>query len=336
MTKKYSQLTLEQRYKIEVLIKAGKNQSVIADLIGVHRSTICRELKRNVPQRGVGAGIYVAVRADHKARHRKRKKTRHIRLTPELKRQVKALMTERRYSPELVSAQWKKDEVEGVSHETLYRFIWQCKHSNKRIHKEYKDLYKYLRHGRRKRKRGNYKDSRGLIPNRVPIEKRPKVVEKRKRFGDLEADLIMGKGHASALLVTTDRATLMTTIDKLTGKDAAQVKRKMISKMKHLPQLKTITFDNDQAFRYHELIAKELKVKTYFTRPYTSQDKGTVENRNGVIRMFFPKKTDFNQISKAEISRVEKELNNRPIRKFGYLTPNEVFSRLKGSVALTG
>ena len=336
MTKKYHQLTLEQRYKIEALINTGKTQSAVADLIGVHRSTICRELRRNAPQRGVGAGIYVAVRADGKARNRHRKKARHIRFTPELKQQLKALMTQRRFSPELVSAHWKKEGIEGVSHETLYRYIWECKHSNQCIHKEYKELYKSLRHGRRKRKRGNYKDSRGLIPNRIPIEKRPSVVNKRKRFGDLEADLLMGKAHGSALLVTTDRATLVTTIQKLTGKDASQVQQKMIARLRKMPPLKTITFDNDQAFRYHEKVAKELNVKTYFTRPYTSQDKGTVENRNGLIRMFFPKKTDFNQVSHAEIKRVEKELNNRPVRKFGYLTPNEVFSRLKGSVALTG
>jgi IS30 family transposase len=245
-------------------------------------------------------------------------------------------MTTRRLTPELISAEWRRLGKQGVSHETLYRFIWTCKHSNKRIHKDYKLLYRKLRHGRRKRRRGNYKDSRGSIPNRVPIDKRPKIVAKRKRFGDLEADLIIGKGNGSALLVVTDRASLLTTIDKLTGKDSLQVKRKIIARLKKLPPLKTITFDNDQAFRHHEEIAEILNVKTYFTRPYTSQDKGTVENRNGIIRMFFPKKTDFNPISKSEIKRVERELNNRPVRKFGYLTPNEVFSRLKGSVALTG
>lgn len=334
MTKKYFQLTQEQRYKIEALIRAGKNQSAIAELIGVHRSTICRELKRNMPQRGIGAGIYLANRAEDKTRIRHLKKNKHHLLTPALKKNLKVLMIERCFSPELVAAHWKKLGIKGVSHETIYRFIWTCKHSNKRIHAEYKDLYKYLRHGHRKRKRGNYKDSRGLIPNRVPIEKRPKIVDKRKRFGDLEADLIMGKNHASALVVTTDRATLLIRLAKLTGKDAKQVKTKMVRKLKKLPPLKTITFDNDQAFRYHEQIAKELNVKTYFTRPYTSQDKGTVENRNGVIRMFFPKKTDFNQIPNSEIKRVENEMNNRLIRKFGYLTPNEVFSRMKGSVAL--
>jgi IS30 family transposase len=95
--------------------------------------------------------------------------------------------------------------------------------------------------------------------------------------------------------------------------------------MSCFPKTKTMTFDNDQAFSQHEKIAEALNIKTYFTRPYTSQDKGTIENRNGVIRMFFPKKTDFNLIDKKEIKRVEREINNRPVRKFGYLTPNEVF-----------
>jgi IS30 family transposase len=332
MTKKYNQLTLEQRYKIDALNSAAKTQTQIAAIIGVHKSTISRELKRNVPKSGINADKYIAWRADQKTRQRHRLKFKHIHFTEELKQVTKQWMSIKRYSPELVCAQWKKDGIKGVSHEAIYQFIWDCKHSEKRKNKEYKNLFKYLKHGRRKRKRGNYKDSRGLIPNRVPIEKRPEIVEKRKRFGDFEADLIMGKAHKSALLVTTDRATLKTTIDKLKGKNPRQVANKIIARMKKLPPIKTITFDNDPAFKLHETIARKLNVKTYFTRPYTSQDKGTIENRNGIIRMFFPKKTDFNSVSIAEIKRVENEVNNRPVRKFKYLSPNEVFSRLKGRV----
>ncbi len=150
-------------------------------------------------------------------------------------------------------------------------------------------------------------------------------MKKRKRFGDIEVDLIMGSKHKSALLVTIDRATLLTTIDKLEGKDSTVITNQIISRLNKYPEVKTITFDNDQAFSQHEKIAEVLNAKTYFTRPYTSQDKGTIENRNGVIRLFFPKKTDFNLFSKKEVRRVEKEINNRPVRKFGYLTPNEVF-----------
>lgn len=336
MTKKYNQLTLEQRYKIEALIGTGMTQSAIADFVGVNKSTISREIRRNVPQRGSGAKVYVAINADNKTQHRHKSKKKQKHFTTDLKKQMKEWMIQKKYSPELVSAQWAKEAIAGVSHETIYKFIWNCKHTNNHENREYKNLYKQLKHGRRKRKRGNYKDSRGLIPNRVSIEKRPKVVDERKRFGDLEGDLIMGKGHKSALLVTTDRATLKTTIDYLNGKDPKKVSRNIIRRGNKMPPLKTITFDNDQAFSMHETIAKKLNVKVYFTRPYTSQDKGTIENRNGIIRMFFPKKTDFNAIPKSEIKRVENEINNRPVRKFNYLTPNEVFSRLKGSVALMG
>ena len=334
MTKKYKQLTLEQRYKIEALLESGNTQTAIAEKIGVHKSTICRELNRNVPKRGLGAKVYVAKTADAKASQRHKTKPKNHSFTPELKEQMKDWLTTKRYSPELVSAQWKKDGIKGVSHECIYKFIWDCKHTNKRKNRAYKNVYKELKHGKRKRKRGNYKDSRGLILNRVSIEKRPKIVEKRKRYGDIEADLIVGAKHKSALLVTTDRATLKTTIDKLKGKDANDIAKKIIKRMKKMPPIKTMTFDNDQAFSLHDKIAEQLNIKTFFTRPYTSQDKGTVENRNGVIRLFFQKKTAFENISTTEIKRVENEINNRPVRKFGYLTPNEVFLKLNGSVAL--
>jgi len=330
MTKKYNQLTLEQRYKIEALKSAATTQTQIAKIIGVHKSTISREFRRNIPRSGINADKYIATRADEKTRQRHQGKRKQILLNDDLKHQAKQWMIDKRYSPELIAAQWVKDQIKGVSYETLYKFIWDCKHSQKCKNKEFSNLYKYLKHRRRRRKRGNYKDSRGLIPNRVPIEKRPKIVNERKRFGDLEVDLIMGKAHKSALLVTVDRATLKTTMDKLKGKDPKIIADKIIERMKKLP-VKTFTFDNDPAFCMHEVIAKELNVETYFTRPYTSQDKGTIENRNGVIRRFFPKKTDFNCVTIEEVQRVENEINNRPIRKFKYLSANEVFSQLKGS-----
>jgi IS30 family transposase len=325
MTKEFKQLNLEQRYKLAAYKEAGKNQSEIAILLGVHKCTISRELNRNVAKRGIGAKIYDPKKAQQKTEIRHHEKNKFSSFTLPLKKQMKEWMEVKKYSPELVSAQWKKDKIKGVSHECMYKFIWSCKHENKRKNKEFKKLYKCLKHGKRRRKRGNYKDTRGIIPNRISIEKRPAIVEKRKRFGDFEVDLIMGKNHKSALLVTVDRATLITTIDKLNNKNSEIITNKIISRMQEFPPIKTMTFDNDKAFCQHEKIAQELELKTFFTRPYTSQDKGTIENRNGVIRQFFPKKTDFNIISDQEVKRVENEMNNRPIRKFGYLTPNEVF-----------
>jgi transposase, IS30 family len=330
MTKKYQQLILEQRYKLEAYLALGMTQTAIADLLGVHRCTISRELQRNVPKRGLGAKHYVAEKAQVKTNKRHVEKHKHTLFTDILKEEMSAMLSDKKYSPELIAAQWQRDDNKGVSHETMYQFIWHCKHTNQRKNKQYKNLYKHLKHGKRRRKRGNYKDTRGLIPNRVSIDKRPKVVEKRKRFGDIEVDLIMGKNHQSALLVLVDRATLVTRIEKLKSKNATAITKKLIKKIQQLPPVKTMTFDNDQAFAQHEIIAQTCNLKTYFTRPYTSQDKGTIENRNGVIRQFFPKKTDFNLIANKEVKRVEKELNNRPIRKFGYLTPNEVFLQLTG------
>ena len=227
-------------------------------------------------------------------------------------------MADEKYSPELISAQWCKDGKQGVSHETIYKWIWQSKHSNKMEHAPDKKLYLHLRHARRRRKRGNYKDSRGLIAHRVSIENRPEIVNKRERLGDIEVDLIIGKNHQSGLLVTLDRATLIVTIDKIKSKKPEHIKMLILKRMAGKKHTKTMTFDNDQAFSLHHEIAKELGIDTYFTRPYTSQDKGSIENRNGVIRRFYPKKTDFNEVDAKDVKRVENLINNRPIRKFNY------------------
>lgn len=325
MTKeKYNQLTPVQRYALEAYIRAGKNYSEIAQLMKVHKSTIGREIKRNTNKRGIGANIYNATKAQSKTAHRHYSKPKEIRFTDELKIQMLNWMTIEKYSPELVAAQWIKNGVVGVSHETIYKFIWEAKHSNKTKFRKYKTTYKLLKHGKRRRKRGNHKDTRGLIPGRVPMDQRSKLVDRRNRIGDVEVDLIMGAKHKSALLVMVDRATLVTKIEKLESKDSTVITTLIIKRLTELPQIKTITFDNDKAFCGHLEIAEKLGAKTFFTRPYTSQDKGTVENRNGVIRRFYPKKTDFNLVTKKEIKAVEKRLNNRPVRKFGYMTPNEV------------
>jgi IS30 family transposase len=147
MTKKYRQLNLVQRYKIEAYLALGKTQTAIANLLGVHKSTICRELQRNVAQRGLGAKKYMADRAQSKTEKRHITKPKHTRFTNILKEQMSILLSERKFSPELVAAQWRKDNTESVSHETMYQFIWNCKHTNRRENKRYKNLYKHLKHG---------------------------------------------------------------------------------------------------------------------------------------------------------------------------------------------
>lgn len=333
MTKKYIQLTPEQRYQIQALLSIGTSKILIAQTIGKHKSTIYRELKRNVPKRGKGAKIYCAKNAQKKTDLRHDSKEKHSRFTDNLKADVRSMLTCEKFSPELIWATWIKRGQTGVSHETIYKYIWLAKFSNRKEHKQDKRLYLDLRHGRRRRKRGLYKDSRGLIPNRVSIVDRPAIVNERSRLGDIEVDLIIGKDHKGGLLVTLDRASLKITIDKIETKNSGKIKALIVKRMKNNKDIKTMTFDNDQAFCQHEQIAEKLNIETYFTRPYTSQDKGSIENRNGVIRRFYPKKTSFENVSAQEIKNVEKLINNRPIRKFGYKSANEVHL-LKSSVAL--
>jgi IS30 family transposase len=325
MSKNYKQLSLEQRYKIEALLKAGLRQKLIAEQLGVSASTICRELKRNVARRGRTGGHYIASNAQRRTNIRHQQKNKSVKFTKEAKQTVITQLVEDRWSPEIISVMGNRTGQCPVSHETIYKWIWQCKHGNKRSTVAYKNLYRYLRHGKRRRKRGTRRDTRGLIPNRVSIEKRPSIVKKRKRLGDLEVDLMMGKNHKGALLITTDRASLFTRMTKLNGKSSEEVFKALIKRLAKIKQpLHTLTFDNDKAFSEHSRIAEKLNVDTYFTRPYTSQDKGTVENRIGVIRRFLPKKTDLSIISNQQVKKIEITLNNRPVRKYNYLTPKQV------------
>lgn len=322
----YKQLGQEQRYVIDRLLRQGKSKNEIADVLGYHKSTIGRELKRNTPNRGRGTKEYNPQRAQLKAERRHKQKNKHIKFTDEMRKRIVKQLAVEKLSPELITEVGRKDNPGFVSHETIYRWIWDMKHSHKREDQPYQLLYKDLKHGRRRRKRGNYHDNRGCMPDRVSIEKRPIIVEKRKRIGDVEVDLMLGKNHQPGLLVITDRASLKTSLVKISTKASKSIAKSIIRKMKPCEQwLKTMTYDNDLAFALHTTVNKQLQTKSFFTHPYTSQEKGTMENRIGVLRRFFPKKTDFTLVTAKRVSQVEKIINERPVRKFNYQTPNAVF-----------
>jgi len=334
---KFNHLSPEQRYKIEILIKEGYTQTHIAAAIGVHKSTISRELKRNTGKRGLHSKSYQAKVAINRTRERHRFKRKKIRFTEALKEQARMWLERDKLSPELIAAQWEKQEQQGVSHETIYDWIWKAKKSRRSDSIQDRGLYKHLRHGKRKQKRGNYRQNRGVIKERVPIDQRPDIVQTRERLGDIEVDLMMGKNHQSALLVMTDRATLVTTMDFLPSKEAELVKTKIQQRIEWIGTswIKTLTFDNDMAFALHHELRDKYRIKTFFTRPYTSQDKGTVENRIGLIRAFLPKGTDLNEISDQTIAEIEQKINNRPVRKFNYLTPKEKLLSYKTVALIT-
>ena len=156
------------------------------------------------------------------------------------------------------------------------------------------------------------KDKRGLLVDRTDIDQRPAIVEEKNRIGDLEIDLVIGKNHKGALITINDRATGILYMDKVESKEARVIQAKTIELLQDWkPILKTITSDNGKKFANHKAIAHELEIDFYFAKPYDSWERGANENLNGLIRQYFPEKTDFRLIEKSETELVINILNNR-------------------------
>jgi len=331
---KYKQLDLQDRHQIHALLEAGHSLTKIAEIIGVHKSTISRELTRNVPTRGRYAKEYRPQAAQRKTNQRHLDKSKHSRFTEDLKQEATEWLEQEKLNPELISGRWAVRGIDGVSHEAIYQWIWRGKrHKDPAIGK----FYKHLKHGRRRRKRDKINDSREIFTERVGIEQRPEVVEKRTRLGDLEGDFMIGKAHKSALLIITDRATLLTRLKKVPSRQADSTETAVLEMLKRVPKafIKTLTLDNDKGFANHQSIANKLDADVYFTRLHTSQDKGTVENRIGDIRQFLAKGTDLRDVSDQQIKTIERHINNRPIRKFDYLSPIQQTLKHRAVVLVT-
>jgi len=315
--KKFSQLREHERVRIEVLLHQGMSHSAIARLLLRPVSTISREIKRNGPKK------YGATRAQYFTEKRHRQKFKRVVFDQAMKDYIERQLTLCKWSPELISVQGRKCRADFISHEWVYRWIWDMKFSMCKADKPYQLLYKHLKHGRRRRKRGLKRMQRGNIIGRQWIEKRPQAANYRKHQGHLEADIILGKDRKPGLLVALDRKTRKIWLHKLRNKDTANVVARLAYICALIGNVQTVTLDNDQSFAEHYKL-NNLGIDTFFTHPYSSQEKGSVENRIGIIRMFFPKKTVFDQISHKQVKRVENAINNRPMRMFDYKSPNEI------------
>jgi IS30 family transposase len=213
---------------------------------------------------------------------------------------------------------------EFVSHETIYEYIWEDK-------KNGGGLYKHLRHhGKKYNKRAGKNAGRGLIPNRVDIEERPAIVEKKERTGDWEGDTIIGKDHVGAIVSLVDRATKMAKLVLVENKTAEVVTEAIETALSPVQDVvHTITLDNGKEFAMHEKVAASLNAKVYFAKPYRSWERPLNEHTNGLVRQYFPKKTRFDTLTEDEVKRVEDLLNNRPRKVLGYRTPLEVFNETR-------
>ena len=312
-------ITEKQRYAISKMLQVPMSKKDIAEAIGVDRSNIYREIKRNCDSR---SGKYNPDLAQRKADKRKFEKKRKEVFTQAMKKRVKKLLR-KDLSPEQIVGRSQVENIAMVSHETIYCWIWQDKRQGGDLHKSLR------RQGRKYSKRGSKNAGRGFIPNRVEIDQRPSIVEQKERFGDLEIDTIIGKNHKGAILTINDRATSRVWIRKLSGKEAIPVAKITVWALRKVKNLiHTITADNGKEFAKHEDIAQKLEIKFYFCKPYHSWERGANENTNGLIRQYIPKGKDFSEVTNKQIKWIENKLNNRPRKRLGYLTPNEKFKQI--------
>jgi IS30 family transposase len=316
----YTQLAREQRYQIYALMKAGHNQTQIAAVIACHKSTVSRELRRNCGQKS-----YRPQQAHDLARRRHRQ-AYYPRIAAETWQEVEQLLRQQ-WSPEQIAGRLKLERLPTVSHERIYLYVYADKRRGGTLHR-------HLRSQKKQRKRYGGYIRRGQIPNRTSIEQRPQIVASKRRFGDWEADTIIGARHQGGILSVVERKSKLTRLHKLQSKGAKELKQTSVALLTPLvDRVHTITVDNGKEFCQHEEITAALRAPIYFAHPYASWERGLNENTNGLVRQYFPKKHDFARITNAKVQRVEDLLNNRPRKTLGYRTPNEVFFKER-SVAL--
>lgn len=345
----FKQLNHRDRVLISRLKASGFSISEIARRIGKNKSTISRELRRNarvitahdrlfwwqvqnlvtddelerhiakLPPELLQDSKYWSVKNAQEQRNqrvwlsnqkRRRKKT-------ETRRWVIAKIRQG-WSPDQIAGRSKVEAPESVSHEYVYQVVYRDKKRGGR-------LYRLLKRFGRRKQRFNVREysSWPSLSNRVSIEDRPSIVEQRKRLGDLEADLIVGYRSSGYILSVVDRKSKLTVLRKLKTKKKTTVQKQIAQVLKGLGRVFTLTLDNGKEFYDHQ----KLPIKVYFAHPYCSSERGTIENTNGLVRHYLPKKTSFKGLTQARLNEIQELLNNRPRKCLRYLTPKEVHFR---------
>jgi IS30 family transposase len=306
----YKHLSIIERAQIELLLKQNKSISKIAALLNRSKSTICLEINKHKYNNKYSACI-AQNRADKaKTTPRKQRKFCNIDLLHFIERQLKE-----RWAPETIAEKWSQRNPQNpVSHTSIYTII----------KKHRPNWHKYLAY-QKQRKYHTGKKGKTLIPDRVDISQRPQIVDERTRIGDFEADTVVSKQSKTCLAVFVDRAVRLYKIAKMPDKSAEQMSIKTIQTLSKLNP-KTITYDNGTENANHMETNKILGTQSYFCRPYKSQDKGLIENRNKILRQFLPKKTNFDLITDEQLATIETQINNRPLKCLNWLSPIQAFN----------
>lgn len=289
------------------------NQTGIAQKLGVDKSTVSRELKRNV-----GLRNWRPKQADKKARARKDDNQNAVKFGACDWKVVDGYLRED-WSPEQIAGRLRLEGTMHIVHETIYRHVYDDKETGG-------DLCKHLRCQKQQRKRyASGQNRRGVMKNRVSIDERPEIVDLRERLGDWEGDTVVGKNHKGAMVTLADRVSRYTLAQILQSKESIPVTQSVTDLLTpHKSNLHSITFDNGTEFSGHETIASNLEANVYFAHPYHSWERGLNENTNGLLRQYFPKGTDFTLVTQPQVDYAVEHLNGRPRKILGFKKPNEV------------
>ena len=321
----FRRLNIKDREEISRGLSRGDGIRAIARRLQRYPSTILREIQKSCKR----FSSYRAEKAQIITNRIARKPKRPVKLL--ISSKLRAYVYDKlaqEWSPDEISKRLKLDFPQDLSmrasYETIYTYLFCLPKGELKT-----SLIKHLRQEKKSRRpRAGKNDKRGFIHGLISIDERPKEVERRIIPGHWEGDLIVGKGHKSAIGTIVERVTRLTLIVKLKTQDATSVRKAFEKKLDNLPKKLrlSLTYDRGREMTEHELFTKHTKIKVYFAHPYHSWERGTNENTNGLIRQYFPKGTDFNTVNGHQLRRVQDLLNNRPRKVLDYYTPNEVFT----------
>jgi IS30 family transposase len=312
----HQQLNLPRRYMLHALRMQGLSNADIARQMGCHRSTIGRELKRNVRR-----GRYIPDEAQMATNARRAQSRRHWHFE-DWQLQMAISLIRCYWSPEQVAGWLKRHHIFTISHQTLYRYIWYDQAYGGQ-------LYLCLRHSGKKRRKGYGKpDSRGVMGGKRHISERPLSAENRSRFGHYESDTVFGSDDQHSIVTLVDRRSKFVHIGKLTCRKTKVTNRRIIKLIERdTKPFRTITSDNGTEFHRYSVVEEKTGVPFYFCNPYHSWERGLSENTNGLIRQFLPKRKSMKNITQRDCDRIAKMLNTRPRKLLDYRTPEEADGR---------
>ncbi len=316
--KDYTHFSKEQRYQLQALLKTGQSKQDIASILGVHRSTVYRELERNSKQHS-RSKAYTAGFAQRISEKRKHIRPYHKKTGPDIERRITWLLKQH-WSPEQIASVCARRNIPMLCCEGIYLWIYDKKKKGV----DYTELLR--RRHRKRRKRALNKQPRCIIKKKVSISERPEIVEKQKRTGDMEVDLV--KCTNGYLLTITDRKSLFNLIRKIPDKTAASVQKAAIEALGPIKErIHTVTSDNGTEFARHDKISESLNIKWYFADPYSSWQRGCNENQNGLIRQYANRKKDLSTVSEVTILEWQNKLNYRPRKKINFDKPIHLFNQ---------